>query len=140
MSSICVPYSLDVNERHQWNYVFNNWDIDTIYLLGDASTEMDTWCSHALLRTKTVQLIDSISKISETLVLITPKTSSIVKGETDLATYTHSDCCYIFGSNDNTEFKEMIDGDKVYIETLNELYSWNAACIVFYDRMVKSGN
>lgn len=141
MSSICVPHCVDQAERQQWNYVFNNWSIDTIYLLCDVNFDDDTWSSHALLRLKTVQLIKSISEISEPLVLITSKTSSIIKGEIDLSTYIHpNNCCYMFGNNDNTEFKETIVGDKVYIETLNELYNWSSACIVFYDRMVKSGN
>jgi len=144
MLSVCIPYSNQSEYRLQWNYIFNNWSIDKIYFIGEnIYPESNEWALHFAVRNKTLEFISSYSKILEPLIVVSPKEAKYLPGETSLSTYTHpNDCCYCFGNNDGFL---QIDTDttiqnKIYIDTVGELFSWTSAGIVLYDRVTKNGN
>lgn len=141
MYSICVPYIKNSDERYQWNYVFKNWNFNKIYFLCDVDLEENLWASAPLLRNFNTITISSMSEISEALIYVTPKDSSVLKGVNNLTTFNHpEECCYAFGSNSYPYFTEIETGTTVYIDVIDELFSWCAASIVFYDRNMKNGN
>lgn len=141
MLSICVPYTEVVQDRLQWNYVFVNWNIDKFYFyLPTTFPENENWHTGWPLVEKTCVYINSYSDITESLVYITPKTSSTMVGETNIKDFTHpNDCCYVFGDN-NSGIRSDLPGNKIYIDTISELFCWQSATITLFDRMCKNAN
>ena len=140
MFSLCVPMPENSLEKDQWNYIFSCWDIDSVFILSEEKNkENDNWYLHFSMRNKNVEYIRTYFDINLPLVYLTPKTAAF-KGEILLDSYVHPEkCCYIFGKN-NSIMKSNIKGDKVFIDTKRNLYSWVAAGITIFDRLNKNGN
>ncbi len=77
------------------------------------------------------------------LVLMQPPDARYVRGHTNLIEFTHPEnAIYIFGGNNAYfSFEEDMGIRKpnhvIYIPVQHEMYSWTAAAVVLYDRMLK---
>ena len=134
MYGVCIPKDINSWEQNQWSFVLSHWKPDKIYLVGDGPGEL-----------KGADCIDTVPSWDNT-VLLAPPNGYYFKGQTSLSDFEHpEDCLYIFGSNHHHLSTDYLGDaqitDSVYIPTDGhaEMYSFVAAAVVFYDRMVGRG-
>lgn len=142
MVSICIPVPNNSTIQNQWDFLLSHFEIDTLYLLGDK--ELET-------KSKSFQNYNLIGDggylpIDKPLVVMSPKNARYIKGVTSLLDFKHpKDAIYFFGADNVHLYDEL--GDRkadhlVYIPTYTdyEMYSFIAAGITLYDKILKEHN
>lgn len=135
---VCIPQPLYELEVNHWDYLFNTFLVDRIYVVGDKLPKTKVLGNATLIRSYKELPQD------ETHVLLAPPNGEYVSGNESLKDFQHpTDCIYIVGANDAllnlSEFEKepehlvFIEGDDVA-----DLYNYLALGITLYDRKVKS--
>lgn len=127
---------------HQFNKTDNDWDFVLSHFTPDKlwSVKGDPKQYHK------PQVIDSVSELPKDvkIVVCAHPGGRYIQGQVSLVDYEHpGDAIYLFGhDHQNLEPEELegFDCDYVFVPSgKNEMYSYIAAAIVLYDRMVKYG-
>jgi len=142
--AVCIHYTNSSCFQNQWDYVLSHYNLTNLYIIG--APKKDVFDGNNVF--KTAQLIKNAEKLpkNKPLILMAPKNGRYVQGTVSLIDFVHpSHATYFFGP-DNLHVSEDILGSrqpdhKVYIptKTKDNIYSFIAAAITFYDRMVKHG-
>lgn len=123
----------------QWSYVLSHWSARNIYILGEVNTAVKPF--------REAIFIDSCEELPNIpIVALQADNARFVPGTVPLPNFTHPDeCVYLFG-NDHTHLCDDQLGTRVpehvvFIpsDTHDEMYSWIAGAIAFYDRAVRHG-
>ena len=138
MFGVCIPHPQREIWLNQWGYLFAHFAPDCIWVL-NAPDDARYY--------STVNRIATLAELPESpLILLAAPSSQYVRGDKSLMDFAHpTDAIYLFGS-DNANFSDehFIDRSpdhKVYIptESDDEMYSWVAAAVTFYDRALTRG-
>lgn len=142
MFHVALVGPMSPTESKQWDYVLSHWRPQSLHLVGGmGEADLETYAFRGATPIPTLDQLPAM-----TSVLLAPQNGNYFRGNTSLASFTHpSECVYIFGSNNRhlttDEAGDFTPDWLVYVptETPTEMYSWCAASVTFYDRMVKHG-
>lgn len=143
--SVNVSFKPDCGESfNQWDYVLTNFGIspDNVWM---RNVEHSTHRYNGKFKNLHLKADDIVLGIP--LIVVQPVNGRYIQGITSLIDFVHpTDALYVFGGDRNNMDIEGDIGNRtideiVYIptQTHDEMYSWIAAAIVFYDRMTKNG-
>lgn len=141
MFGICYRYDLRSDIQDQWEHVLSNFGltVDRVWVRGAPAD----WESY--LKAPKVETTADIAGVQPLIVLQHPEARQL-PGTESLIDFVHpADAIYVFGA-DNVNLTDADDiggravAVRVYIPTLSlESYSFVAAAITLYDRLVKNG-
>lgn len=141
---VCITYTNNNTFQSQWDYVLSHFVPNTIYVIG--APKKDVFEGNNVFKTaKHIKTAEKLPK-NKPLVLMAPINGRYIKGTKSLVSFTHpKNATYLFGP-DNMHLSEDHMGSrkpdyKVYIpaDTKDDMYSFMAAAITFYDRRIKNG-
>ena len=138
MTAICFHFDPNLMVREYWSYVFSNFGISKVYEVGRPDDIDSNYYDPVV--------IDSLADLpgNKTLVIAAHQNAKYIQGTVPLPEFEHpASPIYIFGGDNGNLYPELlgnrnykavyIPGDKI------EMYSFQAAAIFMYDRMVKHG-
>lgn len=143
MFNVCITYDPNENSQMQWDYVLLNFKPDSLYLIGGDKKDI----ARKSPRSKAVH-IKNVSELPRDipLVVLTPKLGRNIQGTKSLLEFEHPEnATYLFGSDIDhltpKDFKLRSPDHIVYIpvDTDDEMFSYMAAAVTFWDRRVKNG-
>lgn len=140
-ASVClIRPVLDKEYLNQWDYALTNFPPDELFVVGNLGDYTSKIVGRAIL-------LDSVADLPlKPLILMAPANGMNIAGDWSLVNFNHpAEAVYLFGSD--TGFLSEVDLDgravdyKVYIPTASddEMYSFMAAAVTLYDRLVKHG-
>lgn len=136
MLGICFSSPQDLMQREYWSYVFEQFNVDNVWERGRSSDVNSNY------KLETIEEYSELPNVP--LIILAHKNAKYIRGEVSLLDFKHPEnCIYVFGSDNGNIYPEEFGGrdlTPVYIPPSNiEMYSFQAAAIVMYDRMVEHG-
>lgn len=138
MTSICFHFDPNLMVREYWSYVFENFGVSKVYEVGRPADIDSNYYSPTV--------IDSLAELpkNKTLVIAAHANAKYIQGVEALPAFEHpANPIYIFGSDNGNLYPELLGNRNykaVYIPGSKiEMWSFQAAAIFMYDRMVKRG-
>jgi len=142
--AIALPLPNNGSYQTQWDYLLSSFEPDELYVIGDEEEAPSTNVFSHLEATYITTLGDLPG--DPTVVLLASLDGRYIQGDESLVDFTHpDDAIYFFGHDTRWVSDEVYGGRTpdhfVYIPTdsTDDLWSWMAAGIVLWDRMMKSG-
>ncbi len=141
---VCIPLPGNGQYQTQWDYLLSSFPPDVLYVIGD---EADAPTTNVFSKLNATYIETPADLPDEpAFVVLAQENGRWVQGEESLLTFEHpDDVIYFFGHDTRWVSDEQIDGKTVdhfvFIPTAtsDDLWSWTAGAMVFWDRMVKSG-
>lgn len=138
MFGVCIRHPEREFWLNQWEYLFSHFEPDRIWILNPP----DGAAYYA-----NVDRIAGLDELPEVpLILMAAPSSRYVQGDEPLVSFKHQrDAIYLFGGDHmnfcKDDFNNRSPDHRVYVPTAtqDEMYSWIAGAITFYDRVVKRG-
>ena len=139
MFSVALVTSSTQHWEQQWSYLLSNFAPVNLYvLLGTLNRKVRPFADYVS--------VETAEDLPSPLVLLTPKNGTYFAGETPLPEFNHPPyACYMFGSDNITLSTDHMGSRKpdhsVYVptSTKDDMYSYMAGSVTFYDRMMKRG-
>lgn len=140
-ASVClIRPVLDKEYFNQWDYALTNFPLDELFVVGNLGDYTSKMVGRAIL-------LDSVVNLpSKPLVLMASVNGMNIAGDRSLVNFNHPvEVIYLFGSDAGFLSEADLSGrtinHKVYIPTVSddEMYSFMAAVVTLYDRLVKHG-
>ena len=143
MVSICFINDPDENSQMQWDYILLNFRPDNLYIISEENLEFNRKSPRS--KSTVIKSVKDLPK-NVPLVVLAPKISEHLQGETSLLEFKHpKDAIYFFGSDNGQLSKEDFKSRKpehlvyVPVDTDDQMFSFMAAAVVLWDRRVKNG-
>lgn len=138
MIRLCFEQQTDMGCKTQWHHVLNNFQPDEVCIVGSQQEGKLIWPNATYLNSYS----DLIPLGS--LIIASPETGQSIPGTLNLKDFTHpEDATYVFGHDNLILQASEFEGktySAVYVPTIEmEMWSWVAAAVILYDRLVKNG-
>lgn len=140
---VCIPLPHNGQYQDQWDYVLSNFNINSLYVIGDVKDAPRTNVFAKLNAT----YIDSAADLPDVpLVVLAAFDGRQIRGDIDLADFKHpDDAVYLFGGDVEWLTHDQLGGrvpdHLVFIntDTHDDMWSWVTYAVVAWDRMMKNG-
>lgn len=135
MVGVCMQ-TRGTHSTKQWDYVLSNFELSPNHVWHRGELQNYTG--------KFQQCITNVDELPEVpLIIIQPQEGKYITGKISLATFEHpKNAIYFFGADHEHltpgELGSRIPEYQVYIPVKGEMFSWVAAAVVLYDRIIKA--
>ena len=138
MHSVALVPSSSQSWEQQWSYLLSNFAPTSIYVLGAVERKVRPFADYVSVKTA--------EELPSPLVLMAPMNGKYYPGSIALPDFEHPEnACYLFGSDNVTLSTDHMGNREpdhcVYVptSTKDDMYSFIAGAVTFYDKAMKRG-